>query len=80
MDLIACAGPDAVWIQAKSHSENAYYQTEIDHTHIGLRGRDAFGELMELLLQRGIKVVVNQSILFDNYLYEQHSGHRRKSL
>ena len=80
VDLIASAGPDAVWIQAKSHSGNAYYQTDIDHTHIGLRGRDAFGELMELLRQRGIKVVGNQSILFDNYLYEQHPDWRIRNV
>ena len=76
VELIASAGPDAVWIQAKSHSGNAYYKTELDHTHLGLRGRDAFGELMERFRQRGIKVVANQSILFDNYAYENHPDWR----
>jgi uncharacterized lipoprotein YddW (UPF0748 family) len=54
----------------------AYYQTEIDHTHIGLRGHDFLGELLPLFHQRGIRVVVNQSILFVNYLFNQHPDWR----
>jgi hypothetical protein len=72
VELISSAGPDAVWLQSKSHSGNAYYITDIDHTHMGLRGEDAFGEMMQLFHERGIKVVANQSILFDNYLYKEH--------
>lgn len=76
VELIASMGPDVAWIQSKSHSGNAYYKTELDHTNIGLRGRDAFGDLLELFHKRGIKVVANQSILFDNYLYKNHPDWR----
>ena len=70
IETIASCGLDVLFYQSKSHSGNAYYQTELDHSHLGLKGRDAMGEMLELCHQRGIRFVVNQSMLFDNYLFK----------
>ena len=37
VDITDFAGSDAVWIQVKPHSGDARYNTEIHHTHYGLR-------------------------------------------
>ena len=49
--LIASTGAETVTLQSKSHSGNAYYQTELEYYHMDLKGRDAFGELLELFHQ-----------------------------
>ena len=70
IETIASCGLDVLFYQSKSHSGNAHYQTELDHSHLGLKGRDAMGEMLELCHERGIRFVVNQSMLFDNYLFK----------
>ena len=76
VEAIASCGPDVLFFQSKGCSGNAYYQTELEHTHLGLKGRDAMGEVLELCHQRGIRFAVNQEILFDNYLYKTHPDWR----
>ena len=76
VDAIASCGPDVLFMQSKSHSGNAYYQIEGDHSHAGLQGRDALGEVLELCHERGIKVMVNHCLVFDNYLFNQHPDWR----
>jgi hypothetical protein len=70
------AGFDCIHPDSKPHSGNAYYRTERDHTHLGLKGEDFLGELIELCHMHGIKVVTNQSIFFDNYLFKEHPDWR----
>jgi hypothetical protein len=76
VETIASTGLDVVFLQSKDHAGMAYYQTEIDHSHVGLQGKDFLGEMLTLFHPRGIRVVVNQSILFDNYPFNQHPDWR----
>lgn len=76
VDLIASTRADSCHVQAKDIWGNAYYVTEKDHQHICLRGRDAFGELVDGLHERGIKIYANIAILFDNLQYREHPDWR----
>jgi len=76
VDCFVEAGFDCIHPDSKPHSGNAYYRTDLDHIHNGLHGRDFLGELIELCHQKGIKVVTNQSIFFDNYLFKEHPDWR----
>ena len=69
VEAAASTGAQLVKPSAKDHAGIAYYVTELEHTHMGLEGRDAFGEMLELLHQRGIRVVPTYSTIFDNYLF-----------
>ncbi|MGD2157673.1 MAG: beta-galactosidase trimerization domain-containing protein, partial [Anaerolineales bacterium] len=76
VNMFEAAGFDCIHPDSKPHSGNAYYRTDRDHTHLGLRGKDFLGELINLCHMRGIKVVTNQSIFFDNYLFKEHPDWR----
>ena len=76
VEMIASTGADSSHIQAKCHSGNAYYVTDIDHLHLGFKGRDAYGEVVDGLHARGVRVNANQSIFYDNRLYLEHPDWR----
>jgi hypothetical protein len=76
VDLLASTGVDLAALQAKCHAGNAYYSTDIDHLHAGLRGRDAFNEQLEAFHRVDIRVWANISMIFDNYLFERHPDWR----
>ena len=78
VETFASTGTQLVQLQSKDHSGNAHYVSEPDHTHMGYGGRDAFGEMQELLHQRGILVMANQSTIVDNYQYNQHPDWRMR--
>lgn len=74
----AAVSTGATWfhINSKDHSGKAHYVTELDVLHRGFRGRDAFGELLDALHARGIRVMANQSIFFDHHLFVEHPDWR----
>ena len=78
VETIAATGADSCHIQAKCHAGNAYYVTDISHLHLGFRGRDAFGVLLDGLHGRGVKVYANFSTLYDNLLFLEHPDWRMR--
>lgn len=79
VDLVASAGVNLAALQAKCHAGMAYYDTEIDHLHAGLDGRDAFGEQVASFHDRGIKVFANVSLIFDERLFKLHPEWRLRN-
>lgn len=79
VELVTSTGLDLAALQAKCHSGNAYYVTELDHLHAGLNGVDAFGQQLAGFHKHGIKVWANISLVFDNYLFERHPDWRLRN-
>ena len=78
VETIVSTGADSCHIQAKCHAGNAYYVTDIDHLHMGYRGQDAFGILLDGLHKKGVKVFANYSTLYDNRLFLEHPDWRMR--
>lgn len=57
---------------ANSHVGLCYYPTKVGAMHKGLKGRDMFGEVIELCKKEGIAVVAYYSVIFNNWAYIEH--------
>lgn len=69
VDLIQKGGVTSAMIYANSHVGLCYYPTKVGSMHQGLKGRDFFGEIVDLCHSKEISVVAYYSLIFNNYAY-----------
>ncbi|MBI4977091.1 MAG: alpha-L-fucosidase [Spirochaetes bacterium] len=61
------AGVDSAMIYALCHNGNAYYPTKVGHMHKNLKGRDIFGETVNLMRKAGIVPVAYYTSIYHNH-------------
>ena len=76
VEKLKTARVKSAMVYANSHIGLCYWPTESGQMHRGLRGRDAFGEIVGLCRKEGIDVVAYYSLIFNNWAYEQHADWR----
>ena len=76
VDLMEQGGATSVMVYANSHVGFCLYPTKVGRMHAGLKGRDFFGEVVELCHKRDITVVTYYTLVFNNYAYIEHPDWR----
>jgi len=71
-DMIADAGFEAGMIYARCHVGTCYWNASEGPKHAGLGEHDQIGELTQLLHERGLKMILYYSTIFDK---KQHDAH-----
>lgn len=66
------AGVQMLVVKSRPHTGLALFPTKYGRMHRGLKGRDYFGEMIDLCHKNGIAVQAYFSQNFDNLAYEQH--------
>lgn len=72
VDMLRLARVQAAVVYAHSHVGLCYFPTKVGPLHGGLRGRNIFGEVVDLCHQHGIAVVAYCSLIFDTAAYWSH--------
>ena len=65
--MVKKAGVDASMVYACDHNGNCYYPSRVGHPHANLRGRDIFGETVDLLRIEGITPVAYYTTVYHNH-------------
>ena len=78
--MLTEAHAQSVVLYAQSHTGLFNYPTRVGKMHRGLKGRDIFGELVDLCHQNNIAVVAYSSIIFDLWASEHDPDWRIKLL
>ena len=74
--MLRQAKVDSTVLYAHSHVGYCNYPTKVGHMHKGLKGRDVFGEIINLCHKYNIKVVAYYSLIFNNWLYDNNPNWR----
>ena len=74
--MVKQAGVEASMVYATCHNGNCYYPTEVGHMHANLKGRDIFGETVNLLRREGIVPVAYYTSVFHNHSAKTHPDWR----
>jgi hypothetical protein len=74
--LVKQAGVEASMVYACCHNGNCYYPTKVGHMHRNLKGRDIFGETVNLLRQEGIVPVAYYTSIYHNHSAKTHPAWR----
>ncbi len=75
-DRIGASGFEAAMIYARCHVGTCYWNASNGPKHRGLGDRDQIGELTELLHERGIKMILYYSNVFDRKLWDDRPDWR----
>ena len=75
-DLIAASGVEAAMFHSRCHVGTCYWNASDGPKHRGLGERDQIGELTTLLHERGVKMLVYYSTIFDKKMYDAHPDWR----
>jgi hypothetical protein len=70
--MVKKAGIEAAMVYATCHNGNCYYPTKVGHMHANLRGRDIFGETVDLLRAEGIVPVAYYTSIYHNHSAKTH--------
>ena len=73
--LLLCQARSAV-VYAHSHVGHCYYPSRVGHMHRGLKGRDIFGEVLDLCHRQDIAVVAYYSLIYDDWAYRHNPDWR----
>lgn len=76
VEMLARAQAQSAVLYAHSHVGLCYYPTQIGPMHKGLKGRDIFGEVVDLCRRRDIAVVGYFSLIYDTWAYRNHADWR----
>jgi hypothetical protein len=76
--MLKKAQAQSIVLYAQSHVGVFNYPTRVGAMHRGLKGRDIFGETVELCHQNGIAVVAYCSLIFDRWASDNHPDWRQK--
>ena len=76
VDLLVLADVQAALVYAQSHVGLCYFPTRIGRRHGALKGRDIFGETVDLCHSSGISVIAYYSLIFDTWAYRDHPDWR----
>lgn len=72
VDMLKKARAQSVVLYAHSHVGLFNYPTRVGEMHRGLKGRDIFGEVLDLCHQNGIQGVAYTSLIFDRWASDHH--------
>ncbi len=64
--MVEISGVDSAMVYACCHNGNCYYPTKVGHQHANLKGRDIFGETIDLLNQKDIVPVAYYTVIYHN--------------
>ncbi len=76
VEMLALSQVQSAVVYGHSHVGLCYFPTKIGAMHPGLKGRNILGEVIDLCHQRGIRVVVYASVIFDVWAYRHHPDWR----
>jgi hypothetical protein len=65
--MVKKAGVESSMVYAVCHNGNCYYPTKVGHIHANLKGRDIFGETVNLLRKDGIVPVAYYTSIYHNH-------------
>ncbi|OGV71800.1 MAG: hypothetical protein A3K19_08525 [Lentisphaerae bacterium RIFOXYB12_FULL_65_16] len=74
--MVKKAGTEASMVYATCHNGNCYYPTKVGHMHANLKGRDIFGETVNLLRREGIVPVAYYTSIYHNHSAKTHPAWR----
>jgi hypothetical protein len=72
IDMLKLAGAQSAVVYTHSHAGACFYPTKVGHMHQNLKGRDIFGEVLNICHKNNIKVVAYFSLIFDTWAYRNH--------
>ncbi|MCQ2379320.1 MAG: beta-galactosidase [Victivallaceae bacterium] len=78
--LVKLSGVEMAMVYSCDHNGNCYYPTKVGHMHAGLRGRDIFGEVVDLLDREGIVPVAYYTHIFHNDIWRRHPECRQHDI
>lgn len=70
--MVKKAGVESSMVYAVCHNGNCYYPTKVGHMHANLKGRDIFGETVNLLRKEGITPVAYYTSIYHNHSAKTH--------
>lgn len=70
------AGVESSMVYAVCHNGNSYYPTKVGHMHANLKGRDIFGETVNLLRKEGIVPIAYYTSIYHNHSAKTHPAWR----
>jgi len=70
------AGVESSMVYAVCHNGNSYYPTQVGHMHLNLKGRDIFGETVNLLRKEGIAPIAYYTSIWHNHSAKNHPAWR----
>ena len=76
VEALADAGVQCAMVKAKPHTGLCYWPCDTGRMHRGLKGRDFFGEMVQLCHEKGIAVIAYYTQIFDNWAYDNHPDWR----
>ena len=76
VDMLVLSQVQSAVVYAHSHVGLCNYPTKVGCMHKGLKGRNIFGEVIDLCHQNGIDVVAYYSVIFDTWAYRNNPDWR----
>lgn len=64
--MVKLSGVESSMVYACCHNGNCYYPTNVGHMHANLKGRDVFGEIVDLMNRNDILPIAYHTVVFDN--------------
>ena len=74
--MVKKAGVESSMVYAVCHNGNSYYPTQVGHMHANLKGRDIFGETVNLLRREGIAPIAYYPSIYHNHSAKHHPAWR----
>jgi hypothetical protein len=74
--MVKLAGIEASMVYATCHNGNCYFPTRVGHMHANLKGRDIFGQTVDLLRREGIVPIAYYTSIYHNHSAKTHPAWR----
>lgn len=74
VELMKTAGVQSAMVYANSHVGCCYWPTKTGHMHLGLKGRDIFGDIGRLCHKEGIDFIAYYSLVYNNWAYDYNTS------
>jgi len=65
--MVKASGVESSMVYACCHNGNCYYPTKVGHMHANLKGRDVFGETVNLLRKNGVIPIAYYTSVYHNH-------------
>jgi len=72
VEMLKLGNIESTMIYASSHVWKCYWPTQVGRMHRGLKGRDWVGEMIDLAHKEGVYVTIYYSLIYNNWVYDQH--------
>ncbi|WP_010261853.1 alpha-amylase family protein [Treponema primitia] len=76
VDCMIAANVSCCMVYANSHAGFAYWPAPGGNQHPNLKGRDIFGEVVDLCHRNNIEVITYYTLIYDNWAYNQDPAWR----